>query len=101
MSSDNWNDIYQNGFGSPIDWDCCPVSAGIAVAMINAKKVALDIGREVYISKGYVPKYNERSVNHYRITTDIPNGAFSFIVAKVYPGGRIEYRKQFDEAPHD
>jgi len=32
MSSDNWNDIYLNGFGCDIDWDCCPVTSGIAIA---------------------------------------------------------------------
>ena len=48
MSSDNWNDIYLNGFGRDIDWDCCPVTAGIAIAMMHARKVAIDIGREVF-----------------------------------------------------
>ena len=92
MSSDNWNDIYLNGFGRQIDWDCCTVQSGIAIAVMNAKKVALDIGREVYISK-----HQGETTRCYRITTLYPEGAFNFLVAKVYPGGRIEYRKQIDE----
>lgn len=92
MSSDNWNDIFLNGFGSPIDWDCCPVSAGIAIAMVHARKVALDIGREVYLSKH--PTGIER---YYRITTKYPDDPFNHLVAKVYPGGRTEYRKWIDE----
>jgi len=93
MSSDNWNDIYQNGHGREIDWDCCKASSGIAIAMIHARKVTADIGREVFISK----HQSETGERMYRITTKYPEGAFNFLVAKVYPGGRIEYRKDIDE----
>ena len=89
MSSDNWNDIYQNGFGREIDWDCCTIQDGIAIAIANARKVAIDIDREVYVSK----YQNQMTGRCYRITTFHPDNPFNFVVAKVYPGGRIEYRK--------
>lgn len=98
MSSDNWNDIYLNGFGRDIDWDCCPVTSGIAIAVMHARKVAIDIGREVYLSKHPALPNGER---YYRVTTKYPEDPFNNLVAKVYPGGRTEYRKQIDEATHD
>lgn len=95
MSSDNWNDIYQNGYGREIDWDCCTIEDGIGVAMINARKVAIDIGKEVYLSK----HQNLMQGRCYRVTSLCPDNPFNHVIARVYPGGRIEYRKDIDAVP--